>query len=244
MLAKRYLEHKLQRIPADQIDLPRTLPELRRLAALRQLLFLSPELLVTPYSLRNVFPTAGQTKAHRTEALCLAAGLANTDPDPLFRPLRADQPSASAHMRLVRASECNATAGRAVDAIIQQIKLSNGEAVLLLRGNELVAVFDLFQTLQPAVDTVCSQLTDLGITLLILSDGPLALLPNIAVAPLMTDALRADGGLLRLDETIMLTVSGVVTVTLRLERLTDLPIALQRARQLVRPLFWLPNSSH
>lgn len=244
MLAKRYLEHKLQRIPADQVDLPRTLPELRRLAALRQLLFLSPELLVTPYSLRHVFPTAGQTEAHRTEALCLAAGLANTDPDPLLRPLRADQPSASAHMRLVRASECNATAGWAVDAIIQQIRLANGEAVLLLRGNELVAVFDLFRTLQPAVDTVCSQLTDLGITLLILSDGPLALLPNIAAAPLMTDALRADGGLLRLDETIMLTVSGVVTVTLRLERLTDLPIALQRARQLVRPLFWLPNSSH
>ena len=243
MFAKKYLEQQLRRTSAGQINLPTQLSELRQLASLRQLLILTPELLLTPYELRRTYPIAGQTDAHRSKVLAMAAYLANLDPDPLYKPLRAASSADATGYVLVVASEFSRAVGLAVGTVIQQISSAGGEAILLCRDQEILAVFDMYRSAKPDSAAVCLQLQGLGIRLLRLDDHSFDGLTQVETVSILADSQGADGGLLRLDERIILSVPGTELSSMTLDRFADLPIALERARRLVRPLFWLPNST-
>lgn len=242
MFAKRYLERQLRRNSADAVGLPTDLADLRQLADVRQLLVLTPELLLTPYALRKIYPTAGQSQAHRDEAASRASALASVDPDPQLRPLRAAPAIEASGFRLVRSAEYAGSVGRAIGAIIQQIADAGGQAVFLLRGEELSAVFDLVRTPRSGVLTTCLQLEGLKMRLLMLDDLPASGLSNVETVSSLTDELRAASGLLREDGGLMLSLPDG-KAPLRLENFSDLPLLLERSRHLVRPLFWLPSKS-
>lgn len=238
MLAQHYLDRRRRRFSADQITLPIALSDLQRLARLRLIVVVSPELLWTGYTLRQTYPTAGWSTVLRAEVVGRAAGVAGLQDDPLFEPFLNEDPLDAPDFSLVRAQEYTGTIGRAAQAIIQQIIDAAGQAILLLKQTELVAVFDLYRTLLPEVDAIRLELEGMGVQLLLLSNTEEQTDPFQTVSKI-SDHPQLMYSKLELEKRIILSLPGEVEV--HLDRLADLPVALRKARLLLGPLVWYPT---
>jgi hypothetical protein len=215
MLAQRYLDRQLV---AQTVPLPEQWADLRRYAAIRRVAVLSPELLLTPYRLRAVFPVAGQLATDSVTAI--ARALAHENPEPLFYGLRGDTYEKTDGYALE--TKTDIPLGRTMQAIVRQIEASGGRPVFLIRSAELAAVFDLVTEPLPKTVTTLAQLVAAGVTVVVASDTAY---PGLGVV------LEPEAVTVQQDGNGILLSYGP---SLWLQSLTELPVSLSQARRLVR----------